>query len=78
MLACFAGQFEAVKLLREHGAKYTDYDRGGSSPMHWAVDSGNCQLIDWMIKDGADVNIRDGGSGWTPLIRCGKCAHYPR
>nr|XP_034329711.1 fibronectin type 3 and ankyrin repeat domains 1 protein isoform X1 [Crassostrea gigas] len=70
MLACFAGQFDAVKLLRSHGARYDDYDRGGSTPIHWAVDGGNVRLIEWIIKDGADVNLRDHSHGWTPLIRC--------
>ncbi|XP_022288625.2 fibronectin type 3 and ankyrin repeat domains 1 protein-like isoform X1 [Crassostrea virginica] len=70
MLACFAGQFDAVKLLRANGAKYDDYDRGGSTPIHWAVDGGNTRLIEWIIKDGADVNLKDHSHGWTPLIRC--------
>lgn len=73
MLACFAGQFDAVKLLRSHGARYDDYDRGGSTPIHWAVDGGNVRLIEWIVKDGADVNLRDHSHGWTPLIRCGGC-----
>ncbi|XP_053407058.1 fibronectin type 3 and ankyrin repeat domains 1 protein-like isoform X2 [Mercenaria mercenaria] len=70
MLACFAGQLECVKILRKNGAKYDDFDRGGSAPIHWAVDGGNVKLLDWMIEDGADVNLRDMNSGWTPLIRC--------
>ncbi|XP_048746170.2 fibronectin type 3 and ankyrin repeat domains protein 1-like isoform X2 [Ostrea edulis] len=70
MLACYAGQFEAVKLLRDQGAKYDDFDRGGSTPIHWAVDGGNIRLLEWIIKDGADANMRDHSHGWTPLIRC--------
>ncbi|XP_041368142.1 fibronectin type 3 and ankyrin repeat domains 1 protein-like isoform X2 [Gigantopelta aegis] len=70
MLACFAGQLEVVKLLREAGASYTDCDRGGSSALHWAADGGNVKLIEWMVKDGADVNLKDHHSGWTPLLRC--------
>lgn len=77
MLACFAGQFDAVKLLRANGAKYDDYDRGGSTPIHWAVDGGNTRLIEWIIKDGADVNLKDHSHGWTPLIRCGKYLPIP-
>jgi ankyrin repeat protein len=72
MLACYAGQLECVKILRKYGAKYDDFDRGGSAPIHWAVDGGNVKLLDWMIEDGADVNLRDLNSLWTPLIRCGK------
>ncbi|KAL5017563.1 hypothetical protein ScPMuIL_007152 [Solemya velum] len=70
MLACFAGKQEVVMRLREHGARYEDFDKGGSTPMHWAVDGGNTRLIEWMIKDGADVNMKDCNSKWTPLLRC--------
>lgn len=70
MLTCFAGQIETAKLLREHGARYDDFDNGGSTAMHWGVDGGNANLIDWMIADGANSNICDKHSGWTPLLRC--------
>lgn len=74
MLACFAGQLDSVKILRSNGANYEDFDRGGSAPLHWAVDGQNDKLVEWMIKDGAEVDIRDQNSGWTPLLRCGKCS----
>ncbi|XP_064602158.1 fibronectin type 3 and ankyrin repeat domains 1 protein-like [Liolophura sinensis] len=70
MLACFAGQLDSVKILRSNGANYEDFDRGGSAPLHWAVDGQNDKLVEWMIKDGAEVDIRDQNSGWTPLLRC--------
>ncbi|KAL3864042.1 hypothetical protein ACJMK2_005754, partial [Sinanodonta woodiana] len=70
MLSCFAGQLDVVKLLREKGARYDIYDKGGSTAMHWAVDGQNNKLVEWMIKDGADVNIKDHNSHWTPLLRC--------
>uniref|UniRef100_A0A0L8HVD3 Fibronectin type-III domain-containing protein n=1 Tax=Octopus bimaculoides TaxID=37653 RepID=A0A0L8HVD3_OCTBM len=70
MHACIHGQLPAVKMLLNNGALYNDFDLGGSSPLHYAVDSCKCELIEWMIKDGADVNIQDRNAGWTPLIRC--------
>lgn len=70
MLACFAGEKDTIKLLREYGAKYDDFDNGGSTAIHWAVDGGHPNLIDWMIADGADPNICDKHSSWTPLLRC--------
>ena len=72
MLACYAGTVDVAKVLRQNGARYTDFDRGGSAPIHWAVDGGHVKLLDWIIEDGADTNLRDMNSGWTPLIRCGK------
>jgi ankyrin repeat protein len=65
MLACFAGQLKVVKMLRQAGARYDDFDRGGSTPLHWAVDGGNTYLLEWMIEDGAQVNIPDHNCGWT-------------
>ncbi|XP_076101943.1 fibronectin type 3 and ankyrin repeat domains protein 1-like isoform X2 [Mytilus galloprovincialis] len=70
MLASYAGQLKVVKILREAGARYEDFDRGGSTSLHWAVDGGNTYLIEWMIQDGAEVNIPDHNCGWTPLLRC--------
>ncbi|XP_060084782.1 fibronectin type 3 and ankyrin repeat domains 1 protein-like [Ylistrum balloti] len=70
MLASFAGQKDTVKLLRQYGARYDDFDNGGSTAIHWAVDGAHPSLIDWMISDGADPNICDKHSGWTPLLRC--------
>ena len=72
MLACFAGQLDLVQLLRKHGASYTDFDKGGSAPIHWAVDGGNVKLIDWILADGAEMNMKDHSCGWTPLLRCGE------
>ncbi|GAB1603886.1 hypothetical protein Ahia01_000669900, partial [Argonauta hians] len=64
------GQLSAVKMLINNSALCHDFDLGGSSPLHYAVDNGRCELIEWIIKNGADVNIRDKVTGWTPLIRC--------
>lgn len=70
MQACIHGQLDTVKVLREYDASYTDFDRGGSSPLHYAVDSCNSAMIEWMVKNGADINLRDLNAGWTPLLRC--------
>lgn len=55
MLACFSGHEAVVRRLREVGAEWNCTDRGGSTALHWAVDGGNCHLIEWMINDGAPV-----------------------
>lgn len=72
MHACIHGQLVAVKILVQNGALYEDFDLGGSAPLHYAVDSCNTDLIEWMVKDGADVNIQDKNAHWTPLMRCGE------
>uniref|UniRef100_A0A0L8HVC8 Fibronectin type-III domain-containing protein n=1 Tax=Octopus bimaculoides TaxID=37653 RepID=A0A0L8HVC8_OCTBM len=70
MHACIYGQLSTVKILCKNGALYEDYDLGGTTPLHYAIDSCNCDLIEWMIGDGANVNIQDKNAGWTPLMRC--------
>ncbi|XP_014769356.1 fibronectin type 3 and ankyrin repeat domains protein 1 isoform X1 [Octopus bimaculoides] len=70
MHACIHGQLAAVKILVQNGALYEDFDLGGSAPLHYAVDSCDSDLIEWMIRNGADVNIQDKNAHWTPLMRC--------
>jgi len=72
MMAAYGGQLGAIQVLRERGASFEHRDKGGSSALHWAVDGQNVELIEWMLENGADVNIRDTVSHWTPLLRCGK------
>jgi len=56
MLACFGGHQKVVKRLREAGVAWTTTDRGGSSPVHWAVDGKNLKLLSWILEDGAPVS----------------------
>ncbi|XP_078079030.1 fibronectin type 3 and ankyrin repeat domains protein 1 [Mustelus asterias] len=69
MLACFAGHLDVVKCLRRFGATWESRDNGGSSALHWAADGEHLSVIEWMIKDGCKVDITDGHSLWTPLMR---------
>ena len=57
MLACLSGNIDIVKKLRQHGAVWNCTDKGGSSPLHWAVDSDNAELVRIMIEDGVNVSI---------------------
>ena len=73
MVACTSKILGSVQALRKHNADYNLYDNGGCTAIHWAVDSCDVKMLEWMAEDGADFNIRDRGQGgWTPLIRCGK------
>ncbi|XP_054099432.2 fibronectin type 3 and ankyrin repeat domains protein 1 isoform X2 [Callithrix jacchus] len=69
MLACYEGHLDVVKYLRRHGASWQARDLGGCTALHWAADGGHCSVIEWMIKDGCEVDVVDTGSGWTPLMR---------
>ena len=70
MLACYCAKLEVVKELKFHGADMTIKDKGGSTALHWAMDSHNTEVIEWLLDQGADIEATDY-NGWTPLLRCG-------
>ena len=69
MLAAFAGKLNIIKELRSSGASYDLRDRAGCNVLHYAVDGGNLDSIQYLLMDGVDVNAKDNTSGWTPLLR---------
>jgi ankyrin repeat protein len=69
MLAAFVGKLHIIKELRNNGASYDTKDKAGCSVIHYAIDGGNLDAIQWLLIDGIDVNLRDTTSGWTPLLR---------
>lgn len=52
-------QHNMVRLLLEAGATPNCTDDQGYSPLHWAVREENLQLVEILVKAGADVNIQD-------------------
>jgi ankyrin repeat protein len=69
MMAAFGGKLDIVKLLRSNEARYELKDSAGLSAIHYAVDSNNPEVVEYMLYDGADVNAKDNVNGWTPLLR---------
>jgi len=69
MAACYAGQEDAARLLRQHGASWETRDKNGLTAVHWTADGGHDDLLLWCLKDGAPVDVEDSISGWTPLMR---------
>lgn len=69
MIACYAGQEEAVQLLRQHGAAWETRDRNGLTAVHWTADGGHDDLLLWVLRNGGQVDIEDTINGWTPLMR---------
>ena len=39
------------------------------SAIHYAVDGGHCDTLEYMIQDGANVNDLETTNNMTPLIR---------
>lgn len=69
MLAAFYGRLHLVKVLRQYDASFEMRDNSGMCPLHYAIDGGNCDTIEYMVTDGADINAVDTVNGWTPILR---------
>jgi ankyrin repeat protein len=41
-------------------------DGDGATPLHWAANGGNLDIVRMLIQNGADVNVRQH-NGWTPV-----------
>lgn len=46
-----------VELLKERGASWLSRDKAGLSPLHWAVDGGHIDIVQYILNDGMDVSI---------------------
>lgn len=44
------GTVPIAKILLSHGANASATDKNGQSPLHRAVDVGNLEFVDWLIK----------------------------
>ena len=48
-------------LVEEHNANVNAIDKQGSTPLHWACQKGNVEMIEYLIKHKAKVNTVDFG-----------------
>jgi ankyrin repeat protein len=62
-------RYDHVLLLLQHGADVKEKCTGrqGETPLHFAASKGDINLINLLVKNGADVNARDA-NGFTPLF----------
>lgn len=71
-LAALGGHLETAKhLVNMYRNQQIDFNFNdsfyGGTPLHYAASSGNLKLVQFLINNGADVNVRDSG-GHTPLF----------
>lgn len=69
MYAAFNGKVKIIQRLKYSGGSYEKCDKSGSFIIHYAIDGGNLDCIQWLLLDGINVNTKDVSFGWTPLIR---------
>lgn len=67
-LAAMQGDIEMVKsILSENPKLLTQTDRYGNYPLHLAAYKGHTEIVQFLILQGADVNVRNDFGG-TPLL----------
>ena len=59
MAACFSGNIHSVKTLLAYGANVNTTDNVGNVALMDALIFGDVDIIDLLIKSGADVNAQD-------------------
>jgi ankyrin repeat protein len=70
-----AGHAESIKLLLEHCANLNLIDKAGRTPLYTAATFGRNQIVDQLIKCGADVHHKRS-SGYTALRSAVLNGHY--
>ena len=65
--AASARNFEAARLLLEHGAPINARQQGGWGPIHAAAQNGDREMVDLFLKHGADSEIAND-AGKTPAM----------
>lgn len=67
IVAAEAGRLEVVEFLIESGANLNARNDHDYSALHWAAFHGHQGIVDLLLKNEADANIKDS-TGSTPLI----------
>lgn len=56
MEACFNGTVESAQLLIEHGSSCLTRDYSGFSSLHYAVDGGSIDMVNFVLNEGVPVS----------------------
>lgn len=67
-LAVLHGHTDLLPILLEHGADIHQEDAFGNTPMHLASLTGNQQAAEFLIYQGAEIDITTKHRPWTPLM----------
>jgi len=68
MTAARTGKVGPVKALLSRGAIVDAKERRGQTALMWAAAEGNSEVVDLLIKAGADIHAKLPDSGFTPFF----------
>lgn len=64
--ACACDQFDAARVLHEHGADINSVDSGGGTPLDWAVCHARPEFRDWLKAVGGTRKMTHEEWPWPP------------
>lgn len=66
-------RWDIASSLVQAGADIEMENKKGSKPLSLFASMGKYMAVDWLAKEGAEVNTRSGQHGYTPLMECVNC-----
>ena len=67
LILCFSKCFSVVdNIIEINSSTINDTDTNGNSPLHRAAESGNADVIKYLLKSGASINDKNA-LGLTPI-----------
>lgn len=75
ILALFSASLSIEQRDKPKNVQINDYDADGLGAIHWAADRGHANILEILLKNGANVNLVDNESGQTALHYAISCGH---
>ncbi|WHZ60172.1 ankyrin repeat domain-containing protein [Metabacillus hrfriensis] len=73
--AIYEGHFGKVKLLVRSNSSADNKDEDGWTPLHWATQECQMEIIQYLLSKGANINTRDI-NGFSPLYQAASEGRY--
>ncbi len=72
LMECREGNADQVaKILQKARWLINAVDEAGKSPLHIGAMNGHVKVVEWLLKNGADINQKDSGGKYISKFRLG-------